>query len=350
MLLRQQNRERVQKQASRPHLTPEALSDVLNQTAEGIETGFKSFASPLNVDEVPPEQRAPEGNLFGQLLGSAFSPEFASRVGPVLGVFIGPKLARRLADKSAKDTDFFTRLDAAAREEDLATASVLERQGQNAEEIFSSTGWFRGEDGKWRTEISDVGARFKRPPHLSREAKDIVAHPRPELLEALENLFVVSASLKGVRGQHQKIINQRREQVGGQITLNEDLKSEEEALGTFLHELQHHIQSIEGFAGGSSPQAVLRGAGGKARTIEFFKNILESYDNFARQIASEAEMSIRQAKDFINRERSAQRFVFEDAAFNTYQNVPGEREAREVQRRFLSEQARRQAPSPVAAR
>jgi len=188
----------------------------------------------------------------------------------------------------------------AADRELLETAQELETLGESAGDIYQSTGWFRGGDGKWRYEIDDTNlkfyrqgdARFRREQpdyaryldlwqrvvvedggtpteqdelrRLDREfgsvgrlmayklrngdatLADIIDHPA--LFEAypeLEDVKVQFAELPpGTIGSYNPNTNR--------IALSYKLDDAPE--GTLIHEIQHWIQEAEEFARGASPE------------------------------------------------------------------------------------------------
>ena len=165
-------------------------------------------------------------------------------------------------------------------------------QNVDAETIRQKTGWFRGADGKWRWEIDDSGAEtdtkwgFLRNPDAKRynELFEKVYLNDTATAEDLNELQILDKNLKGVRKsplyldeivRHDKLfeaypalrdVKVRFEANTGnaegayhdgfnEIVLRAGLKLEPEKLkDTLIHEIQHAIQSTEGFSGGSSPE------------------------------------------------------------------------------------------------
>lgn len=176
--------------------------------------------------------------------------------------------------------------------EALHEAERYEMQNVDAETIRQKTGWFRGADGKWRWEIDDSGAEtdtkwgFLRNPDAKRynELFEKVYLNDTATAEDLNELQILDKNLKGVRKsplyldeivRHDKLfeaypalrdVKVRFEANTGnaegayhdgfnEIVLRAGLKLEPEKLkDTLIHEIQHAIQSTEGFSGGSSPE------------------------------------------------------------------------------------------------
>ena len=176
--------------------------------------------------------------------------------------------------------------------EALHEAERYEMQNVDAETIRQKTGWFRGADGKWRWEIDDSGAEtdtkwgFLRNPDAKRynELFEKAYLYDTATAEDLNELQILDKNLKGVRKsplyldeivKHDKLfeaypalrdVKVRFEANTGnaegayhdgfnEIVLRAGLKLEPEKLkDTLIHEIQHAIQSTEGFSGGSSPE------------------------------------------------------------------------------------------------
>jgi len=158
----------------------------------------------------------------------------------------------------------------------LRVAQLLEKRDASPEQIWKDTGWIRGPDQQWRFEIDDSQAVMK-PDALDRFIRDdmrqqLVANPRlrtsderialakePPLTlgdvmehEALfaaypklRNIPILAEAMpKGSLGAFDpstgEIAVSQRQTVDGPIA-------------TILHEVQHVIQALEGFAGGAGP-------------------------------------------------------------------------------------------------
>lgn len=129
-------------------------------------------------------------------------------------------------------------------------AEAMERSGSSPEEIWKMLGVARTMDGKgWRFEIDDSGMR------LRGDAADLSDYTTlgelvdaPELFEAYPQLkdvrFVFADLEDGERGYFSSGDNT--------IVLSEELRGAPE--DTLVHEIQHAIQDVEGFASGASPE------------------------------------------------------------------------------------------------
>lgn len=176
---------------------------------------------------------------------------------------------------------------AALKNDNLDVAEQMVTEGYNSEKIRLATGWFKGYDGKWRYEIDDSGAKLDetlpkakaegkyekaktkldsdykagkigeslyqlkvhklleeyRESINSFKLKDILKHPK--LFKAypqLKEIPISYASLgEGILGQTD----------GKSMKISRSV-SQDEKLSVILHECQHIIQRIEGFARGSN--------------------------------------------------------------------------------------------------
>lgn len=140
----------------------------------------------------------------------------------------------------------------------------------------AASGWWKGSDGKMRYEISDEGMKITR--ELTEGAqgklKDFVDHPElykayPEIGDI--NFAVAPKSYPDLGGFSQKtrtlVVNPGK--IGG----------EQHLLDVMVHEIQHAIQGIEGFATGSNPNRALQQAlDSLANKIYETKNIKDKLD------------------------------------------------------------------------
>lgn len=154
----------------------------------------------------------------------------------------GPPEKYSYAGRNAENAD----LDA------LYEAERYEMQGVDAETIRQKTGWFRGADGKWRSEVNDSGMK------LRTDVADISNYTTLGKLVNASELFAAYPDLADVGVTFQTL---ERGQNGGynrrfdSIELSRDLKNRPEALlNSLTHEVQHAIQQREGFTPGANPK------------------------------------------------------------------------------------------------
>lgn len=175
--------------------------------------------------------------------------------------------------------------------EALQRAKELAENDVAAETILEQTGWYQGRDGKWRFEIDDSGMEYRRDADANlmqeegyrrlqeltarEERGELTNQEREEMnrLEAeyearvFEEKFELSDFLQhdalfeaypqlrhtGLRFEAlEPGTNGFYDRRNGTIVLSQELIGAPEA--TLLHEIQHVIQGVEGFTGGSSPR------------------------------------------------------------------------------------------------
>jgi hypothetical protein len=171
---------------------------------------------------------------------------------------------------------FGGRLSQTADKAALARAEEMAASGAPRDAIWSETGWFRGPDKKWRYEIPDDKAAMAHkdigslPRSGPNPASDFIQHdalfgaypgvgavptsvvrpadvggamlpggrPNPQLTGAFYGRTDANAPIFGI-GEH--------------VYVSPGSSTPKRVM---LHELQHRIQDVEGFAGGASPHAM----------------------------------------------------------------------------------------------
>lgn len=138
----------------------------------------------------------------------------------------------------------------------LNIATKMENAGIRPKEIWEKTGWGRGADGMWRSEVSDAPSQMITPSadalndFMSGSTRLESIYENPEVFEAYPQLRDIRVSQLtdqyGPRGSY----NQQTNTIGLLNNLSED-----EAKSVIAHELQHGIQNIEGFARGGNVEA-----------------------------------------------------------------------------------------------
>lgn len=163
-------------------------------------------------------------DLAGMLMGGSYNAAPAGSVG-----IFGGRLAKT-ADQAA-----------------LSKAEELAANGAPREQIWNDTGWFQGADGKWRFEIDDSTSVAKAGTPGTVQQK--LTHP--ELTAAYPDIADVRLRWGEApgRGSHQmRSPSGSPENIG--LSQADPMSKSKEIL---LHELQHAVQSREGFTSGASP-------------------------------------------------------------------------------------------------
>lgn len=300
-----------------------------------------------------------------------------------LNQFAGPRAAS--ADKSA-----------------LETARARLAAGADAETIRRETGWFLGNDAKWRFEISDQDAGFVESPKvdeylakaftkksgLSAKQKKQLRELRADYESASADLFAIAdrkseefdsafekrsaisdkirALEKLSRGEftelgdilsHKALFEAYPNMMGIKISLSVDpdmtndsegyydsktnqfsitSKTRDLMLSSVLHEIQHAIQNVEGFARGGSPEGM------RGYSLEQSRAALEAkYSDLP---------SYKKAKENGTLEewvRDAVRATgIGISPYDAYTRLAGEVEARNTQARQSMTDAERQETAP----
>lgn len=244
----------------------------------------------------------------------------------------------------------------------LLAAKAAEDFGLAPETVYH-TGWFRGADGQWRYTIPDANARLKTENLLpgSSIAPDIYHVPRgrtlsqvlehPDLFAAYPNL--ASAPISPLSFEDMAAGTRAGFSPGPTPQFYLGSARPENMLSSALHEVQHSIQEHEGFGTGGNPTEFY--PPNFDRHVEQLNNdIVDMQDRLnstpaltdyeKANIADYMQgynspfdpMKYPLPKSMLNqverlRQRSQNARVVQNNAFNDYQRLAGEVEARTVQ-------------------
>lgn len=205
-----------------------------------------------------------------------------------------------------------------ANSEALNAAKQMENSGASSREIWDATGWHRGKDRKWRFEIPDTGAKFKKDfaemeesalfkPAAKVKLGDLLDHPK--LFEA----YPEAANIEVVKRKGFLDFGGLQGWFDGKNDIGITPYAQH-PLSTLLHEVQHWIQTQEGFAQGGNEDSVFAALSDEQKA-ELAKKLLDAQAKKAEQAIKdidgvnklfEAHGSKRQAlKDGDYRERVA---------------------------------------------
>lgn len=249
------------------------IGNPFSQLARGSLKGYFGLGEPENANRLGMEAyRTAEalGNMPG--------------IGAPSGVF-------KVAAKAVPETAMF--IGALARtwsKTSNAKAIELEKVGVDARKIWEETGNWRGPDGQWRQEIPDANAFFRENFNLAQPTKannytSFIEGPLGGMYTHRDLYDAYPEMLKTERMEFRKQpdwfsdIQQRGSYRPGLVSVSS--KTEDKALSTALHELQHAVQKREGFAQGGSES--MFGAG-------------EEAFNQYRRLAGEAEARAVEAR------------------------------------------------------
>ncbi len=248
----------------------------------------------------------------------------------------------------------------------LNAAKQLAQSGARRSEIWEQTGWFQGGDGEWRFEIPDRQSEFDfgyfrrktEPGETGLLLNQALYHP--ELFKAYPDLKWIELQRESnPRNYGSILVGEHR--IGLQTGMTPELLAMDTPLydphSTLLHEIQHGIQNVEGWAGrGTNPTS----AGMKEAGLQIIEKLKKEYDlldeeygNFIWELPLETRKSLLGQgsgtervflREWAKKEpRKAQRLanlseqILEasfDPAYAAYTREAGEVEARNVQKRF----------------
>ena len=230
----------------------------------------------------------------------------------------------------------------------LEKAKDMAKNGAKDDEIWAKTGWYKDIDGKWKFEINPKGGELNKSAfdnHMAKEKaieKEIselektiddwgntTAKERVEAREKIDELtqskyklsiklgdFLYDEALykaypqfKDTTIKFTSIDGDLGTSFGGKILLNKNMDIAQ-MKSVLYHELQHEVQYVEDFGVGGT------GYFDKAK----IKELVEKHPN---------DTQLKQLYDEIENGWA----VDEDNAFNVYQKLAGEAEARNVQAR-----------------
>lgn len=296
----------------------------------------------------------------------------------------------------------------------LTRAQILESQGMTAEDIRKDTGWFRSMDGLWRFEIDDSGMEYSQWGDMRRSDRAENARFREMEGKFIEGTITEAeqAELRGLMDKgygkgggtaqeelrladyirHDELFRNYPQLKGATlrfaemedgargsynpetntITISEKLQTAPE--DTIIHEVQHAIQTAEGFAKGSSPEYWSREAikrldqadvdtdrlraefTEKIQADRFLQELREKRDRgdipadeFYRMYDEHIETDPAYAaleEKILQAERDSLRYATE-SDYSLYRNTAGEIEARDAagRRRMTAEERRQTTPA-----
>lgn len=243
----------------------------------------------------------------------------------------------------------------------LAKAQEMLAEGKDKNEVWRGTGWMKGvEKGNvWKFEIDDSGAKWK-PGFIADiktrfrktlKLKDVFIHP--VLYEAYPSLKDVKLKIEKLPQGNNGTYNTETNTIIINSTQAVDVKDEgdiQHATRTILlHEIQHAVQEIEGFARGGSPEtfeAIRQRDEKKLSTT--IKNYNELLSKYAEEGNKEQYVAVLKVRDELTQKAIELQDYFGKKSFEDYQRLAGEIEAREVEiRKNLTKEQRRIMPPYV---
>lgn len=323
-----------------PQASPNGFNEIMSngRTVDPTPVRSNGFTTMLRGDLGAALSGALGGGMVPnpQLEGESFTDNLmqtggAMAAGAAAGVAArrGIGVARN-ADDIAAQTFGGIRAANAPREA-MGEAAGMARDGASPRAQWEKTRTFVDADGRARFEIDDSGAQLRVPVERLAQGgrgqlRDIMDHPA--LYEAYPYLATTRVI---VRPQPQNALGSY-DRVNGVLELSPTIMKagdEDNIVSVMLHEIQHGIQDLEGFANGGSPAALMARFDTQAG-----QDIMARVQ--AVEAASEAAMKAKDNTAFLKAQGDLRDLTKEArriGKYETYKHLLGEAEARLVQTR-----------------
>jgi hypothetical protein len=327
----------------------DSVKNIGENFAKGLEGIRSTFAAPGDVlsGKIQPGsiQEIEKAADLAMLMVGGPAPVAAKAADGSLGSFMGVRSKTINKDK-------------------LYKAQEMEMNAAHPDEIWGSTGTFRGSDGRWRQEIDDSTARLKddafdKTIHtypdnedlltyaLKPQPKDFFGAKKPVTLDKVldhPELFKAYPHLKNIKVEplptHLSERNVIGQMAGDTLYLRDDLHPSF-AQSVLLHEIQHSIQHLEGFAQGGNALEFLPKELPKAK---------QEFEKTRDEVMSIEILKLKHPEDYkrmVNIVKSEK--LIEEAeieAHTSYKRLMGEVEARNVQTRMMFNKLSRKTSPP----
>lgn len=187
---------------------------------------------------------------------------------------IGMPLFSIIGEKGASALDLVD--NARARMNDLSVARNMESMDKKAKDILLVTGWQRGADNKWRYELPDIinekkiDKRTEGKYEAAFSADEVCSK---ELLSAYPGIkdVLVKIGINPVnreRGSYATGVDRSAEGLFDlSLEINVSAKDIQNAKEILIHEVQHYIQDVEGFATGGNSHTLTEPPDGMVEKI-----------------------------------------------------------------------------------
>ncbi len=216
-----------------------------------------------------------------------------------------------------------------AQKQALVTAQKMAKEGADRDEIWNATLWYKGNDGKWRTEIDDSTVPVKKvltEDTLWGYPNALDVFPHKELARSYPDMGALKLGPEygdslGSYNARQGVVTMKP------VTDAENFQNASKQRKTVaLHELQHAVQQREGFARGGSPDQFL-------------------LDDSFKPMQRSAELAQAKGLEWDKLSKDQRRAITNELINEQYRRLAGETEARNVQARMdMTMDQRRQFP------
>lgn len=305
--------------------------ELLTSAAEGAK---RAVTAPVRAmrGEIAPEDMAEEAMNSASLVGGAGT--MFARPHNSLGMFGGPKA---LSEGALINTQGRRRFGRKAIEE----AEDLLKNSATKDEIWAKTGLYKDSANNWRYEIPDDEMVWKGGSGAPQSFWNVINHPKlahvydPELHNKLK--VIDSPGLHG--GYFQPWYDKSSKEFSrGEIAVGKMDGHSPESIAA--HELQHFVQAVEKLPRGgnynpsepSFPWAKMtepRAVGGPGYFDEYI-----ALKKFPDEMLGTEELARKRVLEEVMKTEDKLTKAWRQSNFNLYENVPGEREARNVSTRL----------------
>jgi len=294
-------------------------------------------------------------NQLAEMMAGLLDPATMA-TGAVKAAAAAPMVAGMFIGKGAKTWDALQ----------ASKALELEKAGTPARQIWSETGTWKGPDGMWRQEIPDNNALFNTSTVGGKKIENDITHgmggvdlgpaanlmEHPQLRAAYDSSIAPSSYVENSRTMLQ---GDKGMFNGDSVTLYAPAKAKD-AKSTLLHELQHAIQTKEGWATGGSSQMAYQDPQAFQILAKLRKEMsspmpVEKYAKDAWGSATVTpEIAADYAKSYLPSIKKIPREIDvaaqETAAQEYYRRLAGEAEARATQARIPLDATQRRSTFP----
>lgn len=218
--------------------------------------------------------------------------------------------------------------EATTRLDNLAVAREMETSGKDAKSISLATGWEKGVDGKWRYETPD--GNLKITGSKASDLEDIFDDPElykayPQLKTIGTNIVIDGLAIKG--GSYTPFQDRSGEDLFDiQPEINVRANELSDVKTILIHEIQHAIQEIEGFARGGNRESAISPYYNSINVK--LNDISKEIEKYKLQFNKEKVSELQAEYDKLMQEKLSAN------SYDHYKRLAGEVESRNVQTRM----------------
>ena len=316
------------------------ITEPPTNTNETVDTRRQIESFGVKKEDVAPMQGLLE-KLFNGLKSSGLttSKKLGEWVGISKGKDVESSLKQIIGERGVEGIKIV--------KDNLARAKQMQTEGKDAKTIFNATGWELDtkDKGKWKYDLPDVEYKdvegfYDKISEGDFETTVGELFSEGDLLSAYPELKNVQ--IKFITNEKDKTnayYSPKENRIGVNLyafrklfkgTSKDDVFKETNRLGglrrLLIHELQHYVQRVEGFAVGGDPQVL-------GRKLYDTKGIGKKYQTMLQDAyasnGSKKKRLLEEAKDYLDKQKE----IISIEAYDKYRQLAGEVEARNAQSR-----------------